>query len=311
MRALYFQDSHIKGVNPSSRKGDYYHDVMVKVDEVVALSKELNVDYVIHGGDLFDSSKVSNLIVDDFIDKIEKAKIHWYVVPGNHDEEGHNWKNSKGTALAHIFRRSKYIHYFEDTFQHCDCVKAFPYYHNIEADIKTNGLYCESNLDEPKIAFIHAMITLKPFHPDVLHVQAKDIATDFDVIVCAHYHEPWGIKEINGTRFVNIGCFGRTSISEADVHPSILLIDYKDTEIGLEIKKLKSAKTKDEVFDIARIEKAKGFNANIDNFINSLKDTKISGLDLMGIIENLAKEKNVERYIVDEVIERIGKYNEL
>jgi len=307
MKFLYLQDSHIKGVNPSSRKGDYYRDIMVKIDEVIALSKKLKVDCVIHGGDLFDSPKVSNLIVDDFIDKVERAKIDWYILPGNHDEEGHNWKNSKGTSLAHIFRRSKFIHEMAEIRRGDYQIKGFRYFHNIEEEIK-QGLLLNAEVQFPlTIAITHAMITLKPFHPDVLHIVAKDINTDFDVILCAHYHEPWGIKEVNGTKFVNIGCFGRKSINEAVVNPAVLLIET-DPKLSMKIIELKSAKPEEEVFDMDRIEKAKEFNADIENFINSLKDTKITGLDLRGIIENIATEQNVERDIVKEIIERIGHY---
>ncbi len=641
MRLLYISDSHIKGVNPSSRKGNYYQDVMKKMSEVISLSKELKVDGVLHGGDLFDSNKVSNLIVDDFVDKVEEAGIMWYVVPGNHDSECANWENSKGTSLAHIFRRSRYIKLCEWIHGQGYSIQGFKYYHNIEQDIKEKGLNCHDKHSRLKIAITHSMITLKPFHPDVLHVVAKDIKTDFDVVLCAHFHctsndtecltlegwkkynqlkigekiasfnlnkkiveykpllnlhkynykgfmynikhpktgkidmlitpnhnvianknpkklfpyskyayelntgdhllinakkwnypilhtfknkywaeligfiigdgsirrwkskkaisiniaqktnnnrrymkrllekcnldykfknkggidiwrinysdslrywsnlkinkknknflnwvlnnmsdkklnrllislppkqlklllkgllksdghiyssnwkvfyqrdyntiklveelclrigkkivttrkpssfkpsnwvysisisnrrnaiinkgnikkvkysnvvwcpetdngtwiakrkgipfitgnSSWGIKEINGTKFVNIGCLGRTSINEADVKPSVLFIDTETKE--LKIINLKTAKSKEEVFDLERIEKTKEFNIDIQNFIESLKDTKISGLDLRGIIENIGSKENIDKDIITEAIERVGTY---
>lgn len=306
---VYLQDVHLKGINPSSRNGDYCSDILTKLEEVLELSSQLEVDFIIDGGDFFDSSLISNTIIDDVLDKIENKKIKWYMLYGNHCLIGHSVNNSKGSSLTHVFRRSKYVEHLTNISTDIDSsfIQGFEYYHNIEEDIKDKGLYCPSQNSKTKIAITHAFITLKPFRPDVLHVVAKDIKTDFDIVLCAHYHEPWGIKEINGTKFINIGCFGRTSINEANVKPSILLVNT-EPKLTVQILNLKSAKPKEEVFNLDRIEKAKEFNEDIENFINSLKDTKISGLDLRGIIENIAKEKNIDRNIVDEVIERIGTY---
>ena len=55
MKFIYLADTHIKGKNPENRIGNYYQDVMTKVKEVIKLSKKLKVNYVIHGGDVFNS----------------------------------------------------------------------------------------------------------------------------------------------------------------------------------------------------------------------------------------------------------------
>jgi len=309
MRYLYVQDTHIRGVNPSSRKGDYYQDIMNKISEVVSLSKRLKVDCVLHGGDVFDSAVVSNTIVDDFVDRIEEAKISWYILPGNHDEIGHNWDNSKASSLAHIFRRSKKIEeltILPDVKKFKTVIKGFRYFHNIEKDIKDNGLQSPSKNAEFKLAIVHALITLKPLPYQAMHVIVKDIKTNFDIILVAHNHQPFGIKEINGTKFVNIGSLGRRKIDEANIKPSILYIDTDKKE--LKIIELKSAKVKEEVFDLDRIEKAKEFNGDIELFVKSLKETEVSGLDLRGIVEHIASQRDIDRSIVDEAVERIGKY---
>lgn len=306
MRFLYLTDSHIRGINPSSRKGDYYHDIMEKISEVISLSKKLKVNYVIHGGDLWDSNNVSNIMIDDFVDIVEQSKIPWHILPGNHDLVGHDWENSKGTALAHIFRRSKLIHIFDWIHDNKYCLQGFKYYHNIEKDIKEKGLICHKTNAKFKIAVVHALITLKSLPYQAMHVVMKDIKTDFDIILCGHNHHGWGIKEIKGTKFINISSLGRRKIDEADIKPSVLYVDIETKE--LKIIELKSAKPKEEVFDLTRIEKAKEFNADIELFIKSLKDTEVSGLDLRGIIENISSQKNIDRVVIDEAIERIGKY---
>ena len=307
MRFLYIQDTHIRGINPSSRKGDYYQNIMAKISEVVSLSKKSKVDCVIHGGDLFDSGIVSNTIVDDFVDKIEDVGILWYIVPGNHDMVAHNWEVSKASSLAHIFRRSDLIREFTLLTDKSTHIQGFRYWHNIEEDIK-QGMLCNANVEKYSftIAIVHALITLKSLPYQAMHVVAKDIKTNYDVVLVAHNHQAWGIKDVNGTTFINMGSLGRRKIDEADVKPSILYVDTEKKE--LKIIELKSAKLKEEVFDLDRIEQAKDFNADIELFIKSLKETKVSGLDLRGIIEHIASQRNIDRIIIKEVIERIGKY---
>lgn len=308
---IFLADTHIKGVNPCNRKGDYYKDIMTKIKEVIDIAKEKGADAIIHSGDLYDSPNVSNLMVDDFIDMVEKSNIQWYIVPGNHDMISHNWSLSKASSLAHIFRRSKLIHKL-NSFINKDIkpsfIQGFQYYHNIEQDIKEKGIY--ANIDKKfkgfKIAVTHAMITHKSFPFEVMHVLAKDIKTDFDVIIHCHYHIGSGIKELNGVKFVKLPALGRTGIDEIKIDPCCAYIDTSTREI--EFILLKSVKPGEEVFNIEKIAEQKKFNADIDNFINSLKGVKFQSLDIRGIIEEIAKQKNIDKEVVDCVIERIGRF---
>lgn len=309
MRFIYLQDTHIKGINSENRIGDYYQDIMAKMKEVTSLSKKLKVDYVVHGGDLYDSAKVSDIMVDDFMDMEEESGIRWYILPGNHDEIGHNWELSKGSSLAHIFRRSKLINKLTtlpDAKKFNYIIQGFEYFHNVEQEIKEKGLTCISSNAPFKIAIVHALVTLKSLPYECMHVVAKDIKTDFDLVLVAHNHHPWGIKEFNGTKFANIGCVGRRKIDEKDITPSILLVDTETKE--LKMIELKSAKKAEEVFDLKKVEESKLFEEDINNFIKSLSDVKVQSLDIRGIVEYLAGENNIDKEVKDCVIERIGGF---
>lgn len=312
---IYIQDSHIRGKNSENRIGDYYSDVMNKIKEVINLAKELKVKAILHGGDLYDSELVSNVMVDEFIDLVENSGIEWYILPGNHDCIGNNWELSKSTTLAHIFRRSKLINELNklslrsithkgNYFKYI--IQGFKYFHNIEQHIKNKGLVCEALNSPFKIAIIHALVTLKPLPFQAMHVVAKDIKTDFDVVLVAHNHHFWGIKEINGTKFVNVGCLGRRKIDEKDIKPSCLLIDTETKD--LKIIELKCAKKGSEVFDLEKVKEIKQFEGEINNFIKSLSDVKIQGLDIRGMVEFIGKEKKVEQEIIKECITRVGGF---
>ena len=306
MKILYFADLHLKGKNPENRIGNYYQDIISKLKETVSIAQKNKCNIILSGGDNLDSPLISLPICDEFIDIIEEGKIPFYTVWGNHEEEGHNFSLSKSTTLNHMFNRSLLIKLLTEIEKKNCYIKGYSYYHNIEGDIKEKGLYCEDKTDKWKIAIVHALVTLKPLPYQCMHVVMKDIKTNFDVVLVAHNHQQWGVKEINGTKFINVGCLGRRKIDEKDIKPSCLLIDTETKK--LKIIELKSAKLVKEIFDLKKVEEIKQFEGEINNFINSLSDVKIQGLDIRGMVEYISKEKKVEQKIIDEVITRIGGF---
>jgi DNA repair exonuclease SbcCD nuclease subunit len=305
MRILHVQDIHLKGINPIHRIGDYCNDILTKVDEVGLIAKHCNVDIITDGGDVFNSPVVAYRLIDDFVDIIEQYNIPYYILEGNHTEEGNHPDNGY-SVTKHIFKRSKLIRPLNILKRGDTLIQGFHYYHGIEKDLLEKGLKAPKTAAKVKIAIIHAFITLKPFLSHVLHAVAKDINTDFDYILVGHNHIPWRIKEINGIKWINIGCLGRRTITETEIKPSVLFIDTNTEE--MEIIPLESAKASSEVFNLQEVAKLKQFNSNLADFINSLKDTQFQALDLKGIIGEIAKKNNVDRKIVENVITRIGRF---
>lgn len=314
MKYLICQDIHLKGINSENRIGNYYSDVITKIKEIISIAKEKEVSSILCGGDIFDIPVVSNLIVDELVDLIEYSEIHWQVVPGNHDEIGHSWNNSKGTSLAHIFRRSDMINKFEWE-QRVDIdiidkekdmktyIQGFEYYHDIEQDLKNYGLYINDNAPNKsyKIALVHALIVEKKL-PTEMCITIDEVKTDFDVVFIAHNHKQFDITK-NGTRFIDLGCIGRRKTDESDINPRVAILDTDTKEI--EIIYLKNVKKGSEVFDLEEVAKNKEYENEVNNFVTSLKEEKFEELDLLGIIEKLAKESKLENEIKNEVIRRI------
>ena len=91
MKLLFLTDSHIRGNNSTYRIGNYLNDIKSKLKDINKIAIENKVSYIIHGGDFFDAPIISLKIVDEITDIIEKPKIPWLIVPGNHDETYNNW----------------------------------------------------------------------------------------------------------------------------------------------------------------------------------------------------------------------------
>ena len=303
LKLLNLNDTHISGTNSIRRIGNMYEDFMLKLDETIELSK--SCDMVIHSGDLFHTSLVANNIVDDVVDKIEAVKIPWFVLPGNHDCVGANWNVSQGTSLAHIFRRSKLIQGLNDIKGKDFYIKGYTYYHNIEQDFKDKGIFHDLKKSKKvyTIAVTHALISPKPFLQQVLHVEIKDIKTNYDVVLCSHLHQDSGEIKVGNTSFVNVGAWGRRTITEINNTPKVTIIDTDTREI--KIVPLQSAKKGNLIFDINKKEQEEISNIGLENFISSLKDFKANSLDLRGTVEQISKEQKIERPIVDLIFSKI------
>ena len=305
MKLLYIQDFHLSGNSPVNRKDNFYQSMLIKLDETLSIAKTQKVDLIIDGGDFFNREIVSNTIVDDVLDRIESSGIDWAMLYGNHCMVGNNINVSQSSSLAHIFRRSKLVTYLDEINEKFCYIKSYDYKHGIEQEIKDDGLFCEET-EKLKIAVVHSMLTIKPFHPDVLHVVAKDIKTNYDIILCAHYHIGWGIKEINGVKFINISALGRRAINESKIQPQVLLIDTETKK--LEIIKLKNVKPVEECFDLTKIEEKNEWDGEMEKFISSLDNVKTEGLNLRGEVENVGKQQNIDREIIKLITDEISKF---
>lgn len=303
MRLLNLNDTHFSGTNSENRQGDMLSDFLIKLDETIALSK--GCDFVVHSGDMFHTHTVANNVVDEIVDRIEASNIPWYVVVGNHDSSCGYYRPQDGTSINHIFRRSKNIKHLESI--NCDdsYIKGYDYYHNIENEFKVNGIVTDSK--KPiKIAVTHALITTKPYMPNVLHIQINEIKTNYDIVLCSHLHEGTGITEHQGTKYVNVGAWGRRSISEAKHSPQVTIIDTKGKK-QIEIIKLKSAKPGKKVFDLTKKAEEKATKVSLDSFVDAIKNTKAQSLDIRGNVEYFSKQGNIDREITDLIINKIGE----
>lgn len=315
MKILNVADTHDKAKNPVNRIDNYHQASLLKLDEVIEISQDC--DFVLHTGDVWDSPFVSNSVIDDWLDRIEASGKIWYILPGNHDEIGGKWENSSSSALAHALKRSKNIRLLTHYDNHIEgqnyrvIIDGYAYYTGIEEDLRTKGLLHNHKLDEKENVFViactHAFITINPFLPQVTHIQAKDIQSNYHMVLCSHFHTVFD-KTIRGTRYLNPGPFGRTSITEAHHTPQVIIIDTETQ--AAEIIELKSAKPAENIFDLSKIQELKTNDASIEEFIKSVESVNFQGTKIQDVILQIAKEQNIDKKIVEAIFQKIGEINE-
>lgn len=301
---LYFQDGHVKGKNSINRLGDFFSDWLIKFDELLEIAKKNKVEAIIDGGDLFDSPMVSYSVCDAIVDRVEKAKMRYICLFGNHAERYHSKEHSYDTTLAHILRRSKYFEYLETTVGVGKdyVIQGIEYSHTVEENIKDKGIFLQAVSPKAwRIAIVHAFICPKPF-PYASHVVCDDIKTNADLVLVAHYHKVWE-KKVADTQYLDIGCFGRNSITEADIKPSCVLLDTE--ERSYKVIPLKSAKKGADIFDLAKIEELKASDVNMENFIKSLESVQFQGQNIESIIKDIATKENIPQEVVSLIMQKM------
>jgi len=302
-KLIYFQDGHYKRINSANRIGDYSRDWLLKFDEILQIAKKYKAEAILDGGDLLDSPEPAYRVLDDIADRVEAVKIPIYSLFGNHAERYHSMDHSKYTGMAHLQKRSAYFKYFNkmtgEDF-HVECVE---YSHDVEEKLKEDGIQILGVDDKWKIAIVHAFVCPKPF-PYACHVVCDDIKTNADLVLVAHYHSVWG-KQVGGTQYLDIGCLGRNSITEANIEPSCVLLDTENR--SYEIIKLKSAKKASEIFDLTKIEEFKELDTNMQHFIQSLESVNFQGQSIEAIIKSVAEQEKVDSSIVSLIMDKIER----
>ena len=297
MRILYLQDGHCSGKNSENRIGNYLQDWKLKFEEVFTIAKDKKVDCIMDGGDLLHSSNIVYSISDYLIDIIGKSKIPYLSLYGNHCENFHDVTLSKNTTFYHMLHRCQNLQHLKEVSDDTCDLKAIEYTHGVEDDIKKGIKFKESN--KFKIIIVHALITEKPLPFQASHVPIKDFKTNADLILIAHNHKPFDIT-INTTRFLDIGCFGRRTIDEKKVKPSVLFIDTNTKEV--KVINLKTAKKGIDVFKEPKDIKSK---LDIEEFMRTFGNIKTQGLNIREQIEVVGKELEVSREAIDLLVNKV------
>jgi len=308
MKIGIITDVHIRGKAPVNRIDNFYQSIITKFKEALSIFKKNKCDLILDGGDLIHSPIIALPICDDIIDIIDENEIEYYTIYGNHPMLNAHIENSKATTLAHILKRSKYLKYLPNKYNIYHDVEfiGYEYYHGIEEDIKKNGLYHKEK-NKITIAVVHAMITEKKLINKILHVPYKKLKTNYDYIICGHNHLELGIQKVGKTTIIGLGALARLTVEKKDYtrKPKVAVLNTNTGKIN--VIELKSTKFYKEVFDLDKITQKKNTEMDMDNFVTSLKDIKLQSLDLVGVIKEIAKNKNINKSVINEIIKKIGE----
>ncbi|RVU54162.1 metallophosphoesterase family protein [Anaerosphaera multitolerans] len=314
MKLLYFTDTHLRSTNPKNRIDDFYETLKLKMNEIVDISMEENVDYILHGGDMFDRPDTPISLISEFSKIFSKFKAPIYVISGNHDIFGHNTKTLNRTMLGlltslgifNLVNDKKTILKKDVSIQ----ITANPYSYGI--DDKSNRYkykVTERNNDvDYMIHMTHGFLIDKPFLKNVPHTLISEISdTLADITLGGHYHYGFKTLEIDGKYFINPGAMVRISngLVEFKRKPKVVIIELLES-INVKDIYLKSALPGDMVLDRSEMERHKFKQDKIYEFKEILDSTSsFNNLDIYELLSEIAVNDSIEEKVKKEAIERV------
>lgn len=322
MKILFFTDSHIRGSTPQNRKDDFPKTLENKFNEIVKIIDKEGIDYVIHGGDLFDRPDVSISLVSKFVKILNQIKVPIYIVSGNHDIFGHNPKTLNRTILGLICELNvlNIINKDERVILEKDNIKiqitGHPYIYDID-DSNNKSYYIVENI-EPDCDFalhiVHGMLLDKPFIKGIPYTLVDDIKDTFaDITLSGHYHSGFEKIEMDGKYFLNPGSIVRisNSLNEIKRRPKVAIMELKrqdgEKKINIFYKHLLSALDGEKVLDrkeiensIYRREKMYEFKQTIDSTMDFEK------IDINDLLMEVSNVEEVDDMVKQEALKRIS-----
>lgn len=317
LKLLFLTDTHIRGTTPKNRKDNLPETLERKLKEIIQIVEEYDIDYVLHGGDLFDRPDISVSIVGNFASILKDLKVPIYIVCGNHDIYGHNPNTINRTMLGLLdtLKVVRIINENEIIYLNKNGIKVQltgqPYIYNIDNESNKSN-YIVRDIPEDvdyAIHMVHGMLLNRPFIKGIPYTLIDHIKdTKADITLSGHYHSGFGIVKIKDKYFINPGSLIRVTNSLVEIEriPQVAVLDLKDS-IDVELIQLKTASKGEEVLDrqevenhIFKSERLFEFKQSIDTAINFEK------LDINDILMEVSNTEGVSEEVKKEALKRIS-----
>jgi len=317
MKILFFTDSHIRGTNPKNRTDEFILTLENKFKEIVNIIENENIDYVIHGGDLFDRPDPSISIVSRFSNILKQIKVPFYNVSGNHDIFGHNPQTINRSMLG-LLNSLDFIKILDNdrvvlTKDNINVqLTGQPYIYNIDDPINRK-YYMVNDVDENcnySIHVVHGLLLDRPFIQGIPYTLIDDIKeTKADITLVGHYHAGFKTTNIENKYFINPGSIVRitNSLGEINRTPKVVIINL-DKDIQLEYMNLQSAQKGEDVLDRSEIEKSSFQNERLFEFkqtVDSLID--FDKMDINDVLIEVSNTEGLSDKVIKEALRRIAK----
>lgn len=289
LKILHYTDLHLREGNPPSRLGNYREDVLGKLNQIIDIAIEREVDITHCGGDLFDNknpdaTKHKTIIAATNI--YNKAPIRHYITPGNHDLQGDNMESLEKQPLgvlltAGVLRQVTWSPYIKTVGG--ESLKVVMEAHDFEEEPELSEFTCNRESEEADVRILGLHIYSSPsggsLWGNTKVFSYKELSqTKHDIYLLGHYHADNGIVSNEaGQTFVNVGSVTRGDYGDENLvrKPKVALITitkddqghvtWESEEIFLKVK------TPEEAFDLEQKERLKETKKQTESYVEQLQ----------------------------------------
>lgn len=231
MKIFCLSDPHLRTTTPACRKDkDFYQTQFSKLRQIEQLIRQHQVDYVVCGGDWFDTFAPSHQLIHDTLAFLNRSIAKWIVTPGNHDIYGATTKTLSRSGLGILWQAGlvETAAFKDDLFLAGSGtedlvvrVRLLP--HSKSVDEK--DFFFEKRENTLDILVPHMMLTThwEPYP----HTLITDVKTNAEVVVCSDWHAQF-IQQVDKTWFVNSGPLTRQTTKEASLLPGVVSLSFDE-----------------------------------------------------------------------------------
>ncbi|MGE5543909.1 MAG: metallophosphoesterase family protein [Bacillota bacterium] len=320
MRLLFLTDTHFRGSSPVNRKDNLMSTLKEKLSEVVSLANDYRVDYVLHGGDFFDTPNPALSVVGDFLEILRELKAPLYGVAGNHDIFGGNLQTLSRTVLGFTARMGFFRLLGAEERVTLEaggiraCLNGRPYHLDIDRRPRHLDYWVEKDAEcDLTIHLIHGMLLDKQHFPGDCTLIDDLENTGADLVLAGHYHLGFGNLQRGNRHYVNPGALVRLSNHHREIERQVrvALIDLSGGAINCRLIPLQSAPAGEEVLDRTRAEELESRILAMERFTREVREaTELKRWDVGQIINELARAENLSEEIRQEALRRIANAEE-
>jgi DNA repair exonuclease SbcCD nuclease subunit len=333
MRLLVVGDVHAADTAPGRRTETYRDDILRKLTECVELANKAKVPYLLFMGDIFhmkEPRKVSHRLVQDISKILEDYSVmngEILILVGNHDITHGRLESLDKQPLGVLAQLPKVRLLTHDEYVLNEDVggdlmpRVTLYPIPGIPGITVNDYAIDRN--EENGTRWHAIVSHQSVVPDVkdemevlqnkyfIHDSyAVAKVADVDMVLYGHQHRNDGMYKRDGKIFANLGSICRLTVGKSDVEkkPSVLLLDFSETDIKRKIIELDNVRPSDEAYDLEEHVEAKAHRADIEDAIHRLNDTTLDTFSIETIMMDLEVRDDVEenpRMIALDLLESV------
>jgi exonuclease SbcC len=257
---------------------------MAEISYAVKMHK---IDMVMHTGDLFHTSKVSNKFMGQVAEIIKSYGVPMYIIPGNHDIDGYTIDTIDQTSLGLLAKTGVVklltrdnplrLNVNENGSNYVVAISGQEYYAGIDTGNMEDFEMQQAEADI-NILGVHGYVTDTPQHPDIRATLIKDIITDADIVLSGHYHRRFSV-DYGDVSFYNPGSALRVDMTDYNKNNmpqyGVLDISYDKGTILYDYKfhNFRVAQPGATVFDFNAKYKTQQSSVTLENFKTSIANT--------------------------------------
>jgi len=321
-RIGFLTDTHVMGNTPSGRDDDFYTAILGKLEECGDIWEQNDVDFVLHGGDLFHTYDPSRGVYTDVAKILRAWNKDIYLTIGSHDYYGYQMKSLRRSGIGSL-RASGVIEILGGGGID-DGISDWVRMSNVGEEKLNVVVYGNRHTywfaDTPEtlsLKLVPDAFLVQVVHGDLVdkptpwpHILLETVNTDAQLVLSGHYHPGWSkpIKRGN-TQFFNPGSVARLENTGVQRTPRVCIITVKDNR-SCDIETIELSSVSEHPFKEKK-EAEVAIQQDIVNILNLMGRKDVESIDFKKEIPNVAKELNLNTDVVTRAFKYIDTLKEI